>query len=104
VRRAHNKGYVVKVLFFWLNSPKLALLRIAERVAKGGHNIPEAIAQRRYVTGINNLFNLFMDEVDYWDIYDNSEYPRKQIACGGKDVQTVIYEESLFAKIKNYVK
>jgi predicted ABC-type ATPase len=104
VRRAHNKGYVVKVLFFWLNSPKLALLRIAERVAKGGHNIPETIAQRRYVTGINNLFNLFMDEVDYWDIYDNSEYPRKQIACGGKDVQTVIYEESLFAKIKNYVK
>jgi hypothetical protein len=45
-----------------------------------------------------------MDEVDYWDIYDNSEYPRKQIACGGKDVQTVIYAESLFAKIKNYVK
>ena len=104
VHRAHAKGYIVKVLFFWLNSPQLALLRIAERVAKGGHNIPEEIAQRRYVAGINNLFHLFMDEVDYWDIYDNSGYPRKQIACGGKGVQTVVFEESVFVKIQSYVK
>ena len=39
VRRAKEKGYTVRVLFFWLNSPELALLRIAERVSKGGHNI-----------------------------------------------------------------
>ena len=104
VRRAQAKGYVVKVLFFWLNSPELALLRIAERVAKGGHNIPEPTVRRRYVAGINNLFRLFMNEVDYWDIYDNSEYPRKQVACGGKDVQSVVYEKSLFEKIQNYVK
>lgn len=104
VRRAQAKGYTVRILFFWLNSPELALQRIAERVIKGGHNIPEPIVRRRYVAGIRNLFNLFMGQVDYWDIYDNSGYPRKQIACGGKDVQTVIYEESLFAKIKNYVK
>ena len=62
VRRAQAKGYVVKVLFFWLNSPELALLRIAERVSKGGHNIPEEIVRRRYSAGINNLFHLFMDE------------------------------------------
>lgn len=36
VRRAQAKGYSVKVLFFWLNSPELALQRVAERVAKGG--------------------------------------------------------------------
>ena len=104
VHRAQAKGYVVKVLFFWLNSPELALLRVSERVSKGGHNIPEPIVRRRYVAGINNLFHLFMDQVDYWDIYDNSEYPRKQIACGGKGTQTVVREESLFVKIQSYVK
>ena len=57
VRRAQAKGYVVKVLFFWLNSPELALLRIAERVSKGGHNIPAEIARRRYVAGISNFFH-----------------------------------------------
>ena len=104
VRRAQSKGYSVKVLFFWLNSPELALQRVAERVAKGGHNIPEPIIRRRYTAGICNLFHLFMEEVDYWDIYDNSEYPRKQIACGGRNAETVICEESLFNQIQNYVK
>ena len=104
VRRAQTQGYTVRLLFFWLNSPELALQRIAERVAKGGHNSPEPIARRRYVAGINNLFTLFMGEVDYWDIYDNSEYPRKQIACGGKNAKAIIFDEPLFAKIQNYVR
>ena len=103
VRRAQAKGYSVKVLFFWLNSPELALQRVAERVAKGGHNIPEPVIRRRYVAGIRNFFRLFMSEVDYWDIYDNSGYPRKQVACGGKNAQTIIYQELSFAKIQNYV-
>ena len=104
VRRAQSKGYSVKVLFFWLNSPELAIQRVAERVAKGGHNIPEPVIRRRYTAGISNLFHLFMKEVDYWDIYDNSEYPRKQIACGGKNAESVVCEESLFNQIQNYVK
>ena len=81
VRRAQAKGFRVIILFFWLNSPELAIQRVGERVAKGGHNIPEPIIRRRYASGIKNLFNLFMSEVDYWDIYNNSKYPRKQIAC-----------------------
>ncbi|MBP5714115.1 MAG: zeta toxin family protein [Prevotella sp.] len=104
VRRAQAKGYSVKVLFFWLNSPELALQRVAERVAKGGHNIPEPVIRRRYVAGIRNFFRLFMSEVDYWDIYDNSGYPRKQVACGGKNAHTIIYQELSFAKIQSYVK
>ena len=104
VRRAQAKGYTVRLLFFWLNSPELALLRIAERVAKGGHNIPEPIARRRYVAGINNLFNLFMNEVDCWIIYDNSEYPAIQIATGGKNDKTTVIIEAKFKTIENYVK
>ena len=80
------KGYTVRLLFFWLNSPELALQRVAERVSKGGHNIPEPIVRRRYVAGISNLFRLFMNEVDLWDIYDNSQKPRIEVACGGKGV------------------
>ena len=104
VRRAQKKGYKVSVLFFWLNSPDLALLRVAERVAKGGHDIPEMIVRRRYVAGIRNLFSLFMSEVDYWGIYDNSEFPRRQVACGGKNAETIIIEERLFKTIQSYVK
>jgi len=104
VRRAQEKGYTVRLLFFWLNSPELALQRIAERVAKGGHNIPEPIVRRRYVTGISNLFRLFMSEVDSWEIYDNSKYPAIQIARGGKDDETFIIVESTYKTIADYVK
>lgn len=86
------------------SSPELALLRIAERVAKGGHNIPEPIVRRRYVAGINNLFRLFMNEVDYWDIYDNSQKTRIEIAYGGKEIKSIIFNDSLFKTIESYVK
>ena len=104
VRRAQAKGYVVKVLFFWLNSPKLAQLRVLERVANGGHNIPQDVINRRYVAGICNLFNLFMKEVDSWVIFDNSDNPRKQIASGGRNADTIIDEETLYSKMRSYVK
>ena len=104
VRRAQAKGYNVKLLFFWLNSPGLADQRVAERVAKGGHNIPTDVIRRRYVAGIRNLFRLFMREVDYWEIYDNSEYPAVQIATGGKNEKTEIIIEVTYNKIAEYVK
>ena len=104
IQRAQAKGYQVHLLFFWLRTPELAVLRVAERVQKGGHNIPEDVIRRRYVAGISNLFHLFISKVDYWDIYDNSENPRVQIACGGRNADTYIYEESLFNQIKRHVK
>ena len=104
IRRAQAKGYIVKVLFFWLNSPELAHLRVLERVANGGHNIPKDIINRRYVAGISNLFNLFMQEVDSWVIFDNSENPRRQIASGGTHADTVIDEKMLYLKMQSYVK
>ena len=94
----------MRLLFFWLNSPGLAVQRVAERVAKGGHNIPTDVIRRRYVAGISNLFRLFMREVDYWEIYDNSEYPAVQIAMGGKYEKTEIKIETTYNKIAEYDK
>ncbi|MBQ4277359.1 MAG: zeta toxin family protein [Bacteroidaceae bacterium] len=103
VERAHTEGYQIHILFFWLQTPELAIQRVAERVRKGGHNIPEDVIRRRYVAGIKNLFELFMQKVDYWFIYDNSENPRKEIATGGSDAITTITNERLYNKIRAYV-
>lgn len=104
VRRAKAKGYIVKLIFFWLNSPELAIKRVAGRVARGGHNIPEPVIRRRYVAGINNLFRLYINKVDLWDIYDNSEFPRRQVASGGLKLKTTIFDDSLFTNIQEYVR
>lgn len=104
VRRAQDRGYRVILLFFWLKSPELAIERVRERVANGGHNIPENVIKRRYVAGINNLFKLFLGEVDSWSMFDNSDNPRKLIASGGKNVVLSINEVKLFSMIRSYVR
>jgi hypothetical protein len=45
-----------------------------------------------------------MNEVDSWEIYDNSTFPAVQIAKGCKDGETSIFVESTYKKIEDYVK
>ena len=56
------------------------------------------------VAGINNLFRLFIPEVDYWGIFDNSEQPRIKIASGSKGKGIDIFNEELYKKINEYVR
>ena len=104
VREASKSGYMVHLIYFWLNSPQLAVERVAERVSEGGHNIPYDVILRRYAKGVDNLFKLFMDEVDIWVIYDNSQYQRERIAFGGKSMVTKVSDNDKFKIIKGYVK
>ncbi len=104
VRRAQAKGYRVSIVFFWLRTPELAIQRVAERVKHGGHNIPEDTIKRRYVAGISNLFQLFMKEVDFWAVYDNSEQQRQKVASGKKGAKIDIFNIESLNKIKAYVR
>ena len=104
VERARQKDYRVSLLYFWLNSPELAMRRVEERVSKGGHGIPQSIITRRYAAGIKNLFLLFVPRVDYWAIFDNSETPRRTVATGGMNAKTDILENVSYEKMMAYVK
>lgn len=73
IHRAHSKGYVVSLLYFWLDSPELAIKRVAQRVSEGGHNIPEDVIRRRYYLGIANLNKIFIPLVDAWYLFDNTD-------------------------------
>lgn len=104
IEKAHQQGYEVTLLYFWLKSPEQAIERVAERVSKGGHNIPQDIIVRRYYEGINNLFKIYMPIVDTWVLVNNSETPRNIVASGGKNQATTVRNSVLFKKIEEYVK
>ena len=104
IEKAHQQGYEVTLLYFWLKSPEQAMERVAERVSKGGHNIPKDIIIRRYYEGIDNLFNIYMPIVDTWVLVNNSETPRSIVATGGKDQESLIRNCVLFKKIEEYAK
>jgi predicted ABC-type ATPase len=44
------------------------------------HNIPDEVVERRYVAGIRNLFNIYLEMVDEAMIFDNSEGKHELIA------------------------
>lgn len=70
---AKKAGYRVTLLFFWLQNIELAKERVKTRVSEGGHNIPPGVIERRYIRGIENLFNIYLPIVDGALIFDNSE-------------------------------
>jgi len=101
IRLAKEKGYTVTLLFFWLNDVNLAIERVKERVAEGGHNIPEDVIARRYSKGIHNLVKVFVNLCDYWLIIDNSSKPYTFIAEGNENNERSIYNKQLWEQIKN---
>lgn len=67
------KGYAIHLFFLWVPSPELAIARIKERVAEGGHNVPAEDVRRRFVRGIYNFLKLYEPLLDSWILFDNSK-------------------------------
>lgn len=65
-------GYRVELFFLSLDSPETAVARVRNRVAQGGHDVPETTIRRRFVGGIENFHNIYKTLVDAWLLYDNS--------------------------------
>lgn len=99
IEDAKSLGYVVILIYFWLNSPDLAVERVQKRVASGGHNVSEPTVRRRYVQGLINLMERYIPVVDSWMIFDNSSTPAVLIAEGGIEKLTKIQTAPLYNKI-----
>ena len=69
---AKDLGYIVRILFIYLDSPDLAVKRVQTRFAQGGHSVPEIDIRRRYQRGLENFFSFYNSLADAWTICDNS--------------------------------
>ena len=89
IKQTQELGYEVTLLYFWLNSPELAIQRVRDRVKTGGHNIPDAVVRRRYVMGLQYLFGSYIPVIDHWILADNSKPPFVVVAEGSRDVMYI---------------
>lgn len=83
IPRWRRAGYVVKLIFLSLPDVEMALVRVAARVAQGGHAVPEATVRRRFAHGIENFHHRYQALVDTWLLYDNAANPPALLAEGG---------------------
>jgi predicted ABC-type ATPase len=99
VKVAQGAGYKVKLLFIWLDSPKTAIQRVADRVAEGGHNIPRNVIERRYFRGIINLTDLYIPICDSWIVVNNQNVVPEVIAKGSLSGENIILNRYIWGVI-----
>ncbi|MGH7946312.1 MAG: AAA family ATPase [Opitutaceae bacterium] len=68
---AASKGAVIRIWHAGLESVDLHLKRVAARVKKGGHDIPESDIRKRWIGSHANLIRL-IPHVTTLQVYDNS--------------------------------
>lgn len=71
VIRAKQAGFFVRLFFIATEHPSINAARIAERVMKGGHDVPIAKIVSRYYKSIENC-SMVASVVDRLYVYDNS--------------------------------
>jgi predicted ABC-type ATPase len=71
LERALATGLEVRIWYIGLTSPELHIARVRARVARGGHDIPEARIRARYDSGRLNVIRL-LPRLTELRVYDNS--------------------------------
>ena len=84
IRRQREDGWRVELIYLALPNPDMAWNRVAERVAHGGHDIPEADIERRFYRSLSNLFGHYA--VDRTVCFFNAgQLPEKVFTQRGED-------------------
>jgi predicted ABC-type ATPase len=71
LEQAAGQGFELRIWYVGLQSPELHLERVRARVARGGHDIPEAEIRKRFDASRQNLIRL-LPKLTSLHLYDNS--------------------------------
>lgn len=95
VRELKQTGWEVELIYLALPDVELSKRRVAERVAHGGHDIPEEDMERRFPKSLHNLLHVFAHEVTHTHCYLNvGEAPVSVFEQQGED--RLIYNQPVF--------
>lgn len=69
IRRAKERGYTIRLYYIGLDTMEESLGRIANRVAKGGHDIPREDVERRFQSRFTDVLRVlpYCDEARFFD-------------------------------------
>jgi predicted ABC-type ATPase len=102
LRDWRQAGYQLILYFLWLPDVETALRRVAERVRKGGHAVPDEDVRRRFSRGITNLFRHYRPLLDVWMVFENSGRTPVPVAVERRGKLGVL-QPALFDRIRSEV-
>lgn len=93
-----DKGYKIHIFFLWIPSSQLAIARVKDRVAQGGHNVPVQDIKRRFERSTEKFFKQYRLLVEQWMLFNNSE-SKPQLIARKQNVHVDIFDKELFESI-----
>ena len=100
-KKLEKKGYKLHLFFLWIPNAELAIARIKDRVAEGGHDVPVQDVRRRFRRSICNFFKLYQPLLDSWMLFNNAGSIPKLVAKT-KNGQILIVDQQLFGQIRAF--
>jgi predicted ABC-type ATPase len=95
IEKWRREGYSFQLYYFWLPTADLAVERVALRVLRGGHHVPEETIRRRYRQSLRNLFQLFIPLADAWQVFDNEKRNTMRLVAhgSGTTIESIVRPE-----------
>jgi predicted ABC-type ATPase len=87
IPEARSHGFTVAVMYLCVSNADRAVLRVRDRVAKGGHNIPEETIRRRFERSLQNAAEAFR-LADTALVFDNAAAAPRQVLVVERGVIT----------------
>ena len=103
VQRLRYQGWRVELLYLALPTAELSQLRVAERVAHGGHSIPAADIARRFPRSLCNLLDLYAGAVNEASCFINSG-PTPGIVFTQQGEQRTVLDPAVFDQLMKAAK
>jgi predicted ABC-type ATPase len=94
MREVKSRGWLVVLMYIGIIDPNMNVLRVADRVELGGHDVPIADILRRYERSLANLGKA-AKLVDELILYDNSTSAGHQILATIEGDSKIIYVPEL---------
>lgn len=97
LNKARKAGYKIVLIYVFLDMPEFNLARIRNRVALGGHNVPEDAVRRRYGRSLKNFADVKKIS-DRWELYYNGG--EKFLAVARGNGQESVLDDAMYKKFK----
>lgn len=95
LRNLKHEDYKIRIVFLFADSPEILIERIAERVKKGGHFVPDDDVRRRFSRGKEKFWRVYKNLADSWSLIYTSGSAFHEIALSENEVIEIL-DENLY--------